>query len=372
MAYPLIILGAGASYDSIDIEQYSGTKKSNLERYRPPLTNELFSHSREIFQNILDKYGRVNSLAGGVLSRLADGKFTFEEILQGFLDDHREGTENRQERVIRELISLNYYLSDLFTEISNVFFEGDNNYIRVINEMHNRLIKAYVINFNYDLIFERSASKDLSNLDSYISGDVKILKIHGACNWVYEPATIMANTYYDAESYFADNADQFFNFFAGKNIIIDKPAYYLKMVKGGFGENTYHAFMPALALPLNKKSQAVCPKNHIDEFERNIELFDRVVIIGWRGTDDFITNKLKVKLGDRKLTTFVITYNPNVLQRGESEIKKAKAAIKNQYSGIPQLSIQDDNIFLEGYSRFMKNHSNYSRLLVNTLPAIMS
>lgn len=370
MAYPLIILGAGASYDSIDIEQYSGTnKKAELDRYKPPLTNQLFSHSRELFQNLLTKYSRVNSLAGEVLPRLADGK-TFEEILQSLLDSHKEGTENRQERVVKELISLNYYLSDLLFEISNNFFEGDNNYIRLVTEMHNNLIKSYVINFNYDLIFERSASKDLSDIDAYISGDVKILKVHGACNWVYEPVTVFGNTHSHAESFFADKADQYFNFFVGKKILIHKPTNYMEKAKGQFGEEVTHAFMPALALPLNKKSQEVCPKNHLDEFERNIESFDRVIIIGWRGTDDFIIKKLKEKLGDKKLTTFVIANKPNV--HGSDEIKKVKEEIKKQYSGVPQLIMQDENIFLEGFSTFMKSHSKFSRVLEKTLPAIMS
>lgn len=366
MAYPLIILGAGASYDSIDIEPHTFAKKQHLDKYRPPLTNLLFDHSREIFQQYLEKYPRVNSLSGGVLSRLADNHFTFEEILQSLLDTNKVGATGRQERVIRELIALSFYLSDLFYEISNQFYEGDNNYIRLINEIHNKLMNAYVINFNYDLVFERSASKDLSSLDSYMNGFIKILKIHGACNWVYEPVTIMANTYNQAQDYFSDKADDFFDFFIGRKILIDKPDKYIVSVK----DNVAHAYMPAIALPFNKKTLTVCPANHLEDFKSSIDSFDRVIIIGWRGTDEFITNLLKEKLGDKKLSTFVISFDPNVLQRGNDEIKKAKESIRNQYSDIPQLIIQDENIFLEGFSKFMKNYSNYSRVLEVNLPAI--
>jgi hypothetical protein len=373
MAYPLIILGAGASYDSIDIQQYAGTnKKGELERFRPPLTYKLFDHSRELFQNILDKYSRVNALAGGVLARLADKQKTFEEVLQGFYDEHKVGAENRQERVLKELISLNYYLADLFINISDNFHMGDNNYIRLINEMHNRLMKAYVINFNYDLIFETSANKDLSNLNSYITGDIKILKVHGACNWVYAPVTIRANTYKHAESYFADNADQFFGFFKNENISVDRPQNYLRNVTGGFGEPITNAYMPALAIPLNKKSQTVCPKTHIDEFEKNIDIFDRIIIIGWRGSDEFIINELNEKLGDKKLTTFVITKDPDLSNRNEEQRKILKDAIKQRYAKIPQLIIKEENIYLEGFSKFMQNYSHYSRILEKTIPAIMS
>jgi hypothetical protein len=92
--------------------------------------------------------------------------------------------------------------------------------------------------------------------------------------------------------------------------------------------------------------------------------------IGWRGTDDFIINKLKEKLGNKKLTTFVIANKPNT--HGSDEIKKVKEEIKQQYSGVPQLVIQDENIFLKGFSNFIKNHSNYSRLFEKNLSAIMS
>jgi hypothetical protein len=130
--------------------------------------------------------------------------------------------------------------------------------------------------------------------------------------------------------------------------------------------------MPAIALPLNKKTQHVCPVSHVENFERSIDQFDRVIIIGWRGTDDFIINKLKEKLGNRKLTTFVITNNSDSRGQGSDILKQAKTTIKEHYSRIPQLSIQDDNIFFGGFSRFMKNHSNYSKLFEKNLPAIMS
>lgn len=372
MAYPLIILGAGASYDAINIEQYTGTKKVNLERFRPPLTRELFSHSREIYQTILEKHSRVNSLAAQVLPRLEDGKFTFEEILQGFLDAHKKGAENRQERVIRELISLSYYLAELFTSVSNNFFEGDNNYIRLITEMNNHLIKSYVINFNYDLIFEHSAGKDLSSIDEYINGDVKILKIHGACNWVYAPVTNRGNTYTNAEDFFADKADTYFDFFKNIPVSIRKSTSYLEKVENGIGRHDALMYMPAVAVPLNKKTLHVCPATHIENFDNDLGSFDRVIIIGWRGTDSFITNKLKEKLGEKRLTTFIVANKPNVSQTNEKEISDAKTTIREQYKDISQLNILDENIYLGGFSSFMRNHSNYSRLFDDPLPAIMS
>src|SRR3989338_2697633 len=138
MAYPLIILGAGASHDSIDIENIYHGDKVILEKYKPPITGGLFEQSRQICRELLKRYSEVGSLASVVLPKLADGKLTFESILQGFLDSHNKDVQNRNPDVLKELISLNYYLADLFNDISYNFFDvTSNNYKRFIKEMRN-------------------------------------------------------------------------------------------------------------------------------------------------------------------------------------------------------------------------------------------
>lgn len=52
MSYPLIILCAGAYFDFLVRTDYPNTD-GDLDRWRPPLTNQLFNGL--VFQELLDK-----------------------------------------------------------------------------------------------------------------------------------------------------------------------------------------------------------------------------------------------------------------------------------------------------------------------------
>lgn len=65
MAYPLIILGAGASMDYLRADDHIERRNHNYSTYKAPLMNQLFDDSR--FHEILARHSRIDSLASDVM-----------------------------------------------------------------------------------------------------------------------------------------------------------------------------------------------------------------------------------------------------------------------------------------------------------------
>lgn len=145
----LVLLGAGASYGSIDASPHT-----------PPLGDDLFNQLET---------------AGGIASTIPDDikqlfKNNFEEGMAAFYN-HSDGDIMRFQR------ELAHYLAR--------FSPGRNNtYIKLINQLG--VHRVVYSSLNYDLLFEISASMlrlnimyDIKKLDGF----VRLLKPHGSSNF---------------------------------------------------------------------------------------------------------------------------------------------------------------------------------------------
>ncbi|HEY5123906.1 MAG TPA: hypothetical protein VIK14_09245, partial [Ignavibacteria bacterium] len=97
----LVILGAGASFDSI----YKYENKESSEPWTPPLCNNLFD-VREQFNPIMSKYHGVMSLRSEIL--------TYEDIEAYFQDKWNFAIDQNDLQLLNNLINIQYYLSEIF------------------------------------------------------------------------------------------------------------------------------------------------------------------------------------------------------------------------------------------------------------------
>jgi len=300
MNYPLIITGAGASYDFLVRNEYPQTD-NDLDSWIPPLTNELFKRE---FQPILDKYPEMDELVGYIKSKLRNNQNqTFELILSKLFNE--KATKNND--LFKSFMALLFYLSDLFNKISNIYYRRGNNYHALIEIIKHTSGKAVFINYNYDLLLEKSLGKtDIKHIDHYISEPFPIIKAHGAYNWYWqrlvnawgeEKKTSYEISVNYSKPLFDTNQDRSK---WGLSILkdLDNPNRLSSIKVSTLSAYSSH---PAIALPIVNKNSYICPVGHINFLKNKIKEIDRILIIGWRMVDPFLINLLLDELNLRKI-----------------------------------------------------------------------
>lgn len=290
MSYPLIIIGAGASYDYI-----KDSDRRKPDDFRPPLTADLFSRR---FEAIIKKHGGVKNLAATILPALRYNN-DFESVLLSIKEK-----EGRHSDRASQFMDLQFYLQKLFQEISDHY--GDqtgNNYRSLIQEIRDGLRQACIVTFNYDLLLEEALSDQITdNLDSYITGPIKVIKTHGSCDWVYgfdQYAETIEGSIDDPYEYLLK--DPGYPQRHGDNFGERRKLYRQREYRIVDNTGKHHNYYPAIAIPLPGKNKFICPPKHINELERALSEIDKILIIGWRANDqqmvDLIKQKVKQPVG---------------------------------------------------------------------------
>jgi len=306
MSYPLIILGAGASFDFLIRNDYP-RDDTDLDRWIPPLTDNLFNGVQ--FQSLLSKYKEMNELVGYIRGKIRSNRqnVTFEGILTKLYQD---GVRSNPD-LYKSFAALLFYLCDLFGTVTEKYYRPHNNYdtLRHIISLNGN--QAVFVNFNYDLFLERSFGKNnAERVDQYLEGNFPIVKIHGSYNWFWNRlVNAFAQGKQDCYELSIKGAQYIFN--PGDNIqkweliIYNNPNPQNIRAQRLDGLRAY-SFHPALALPLIGKDNFVCPSSHVDFLRRKLKEIDRIVIIGWKMADPFMRGLLLEELKQRSIPiTFV-------------------------------------------------------------------
>lgn len=266
MSYPLIILGAGASYD------YSEHKQ------RPPMTNDLIK-PEYLSAGFLEKYHEAAGLISEISARIktSGNDISFEDVLQSI-----KGASDHTIRGRAQLLALQFYLQDLFHDISESSYHPINRYSALINHIDRSGGKACIISFNYDTLLEKSFVGNFpKNIDSYVNGDIKVIKLHGSHDWFYE-----------ADSSIGSSPRQHLDFLTKHPEYLDNlrkkdfPPTHLKQL------GAPHRF-PAIAIPLPEKQAFVCPSSHIRVLLQEMPVVDKILVIGWKAGDPALVELLK-------------------------------------------------------------------------------
>lgn len=283
------------------------------------------------FSAFIHKYQEVTDLASLYFPK--SKRTGFEQFLKTLIENENNQNPSR----LSQIISLPYYLADLFKNISKSFYRPDNNFSSLLQEIYGFYGKnACVVNFNYDLIFEKTIREiDVTkNTDEYIRSGIKVIKIHGACNWIY-PGLVAEERFGHAQKYFSQYAKDWINYFSNNNDIRVEDSPNWSYTKNNNAESHF-VYMPALALPVNKNTH-VCPESHIQVLKSVLPIINKILIIGWRAQDPRLIELLAEGLPTvNKIPTCIIT-------KDEDKDNTLEKRVRKVYESVPQINIVNIN-----------------------------
>jgi hypothetical protein len=268
----LLILGAGASYDAIPTipVQYH-----QQHQYRLPLANHLFDrryHSYlENFEQGIPIIPYLQALPSGL---------TVEKALQQL----QEETVFHKDR-FSQLLAIKFYLQHLISELETRWTNAGNgvlNHWTLMDQVRSVLGDQPVITvtFNYDRIIDKVLERygrRFETVEDYVrSNNYPLFKLHGSVNWGrrIESTKLFSGDWKKDLKQLIDDAESLM------------PSRHFVLV-----ENVHtHAFAerglyPAIAIPLESKTDYECPSDHISDLTQMLHDVDRVIIIGWRAAD---------------------------------------------------------------------------------------
>ncbi|MFA7653805.1 MAG: hypothetical protein WCX97_02060 [Candidatus Magasanikbacteria bacterium] len=301
---PLVIFGAGASYDLIDDSEDPSFLKSSL---RPPLSNNLFD-SRPAFKSLLVTQPRLQGLVGVVRKWQGNG-LGLEESLDKVRNDPNDGG-----KFATEIVALTNYLGSLFKVVSweNREISG-NNYHTFFRALKCISKEFCIVNFNYDYLAQKALSESLgiefSQSSSFIDGPIKFIYPHGSIMW---------------------------GRYASNQIKINSSYQY-----SGDGST--------LVVPTITGKSFSCPIEHIHALQQFVTNDANVIIIiGWKGKEDHFNDSV-LKLIKNPPRRIIIV--------GGGDSATGKAVINNtglnKFGGISR-------IYISGFSNLLKIYPDFN------------
>ncbi|MEK9134699.1 MAG: hypothetical protein AAB451_00095 [Patescibacteria group bacterium] len=277
MSYPLIILGAGASFDYIREDLIRDPLAHN---FRPPLTDKLFRTN--LLKGIVEEYPVLNNLIASAEAAMQHGK-----NLEEYLSEIKLKNIERQ----CQIVAMQFYLQKFFQEISDKYYQIGNNYSALVSAIQDtEKGEACIVTFDYDSLFEKALNFPIEReIDDYIKGPIKLIKAHGSCDWV----RIIKDEWRDIEKVYKSSY----------NFLIKDPTYLKDQFKNknrqiyirrDYKETRQYSasdarvihYHPEVAVPLADKDDSfVCPDSHINVVINALSEVDRILIVGWKAGD---------------------------------------------------------------------------------------
>lgn len=311
----LVIFGAGASH---------GCVRGELTL---PLTCDLFAPEYM-------KYGAGLQWSSSVIYELQNPITT--ESLEKLLDRYqRRGTPERAS----QFHTIKHYLQRLFWHESRRVYEeahGATAYAALVSALrsYTRDLGCLIATFNYDTLLERAMFPYLTmEIDTFATGSLRILKVHGSENWTRRirnaPATSEAT---------GNTAEWQITNIGSMDISDEFRARPLSISPEEDPECWRAA--PAIGVPTLGKASALgldlesagfeCPKSHRDAFFKHLRSVRRVLIIGWRGLDEHFTRRLINGLDTRpvpsELTVAIVTNQPEATRETQENLQRTGLA----------------------------------------------
>lgn len=304
----MVIFGAGASYDCI----YEMFDDNDNSEWRPPLANQLFE-PRPNFRAIFDKYVGLDLL----LSSL-NATDDIEEYFQSQWDFAKE---NNAVELQKCLIDVQFALQELMFQISSNYKPlGLSNYDIIVNDAYKYAKKfnedVIFINFNYDLFLEyslrkifsadnsNSHTKDVLDINEYIKHPIKLIKLHGSCNWFKKfnpggvpPNGLSSSNIYRSKIKLEEIEKMLIDQYIVRGTSVDSPIVF---------DSPAQYYFPQLLIPFRSKDSFILPKEHESYLRNNLEKVDDILVIGWKGYEDAFLNLLKSKLKDKQVNFYSV------------------------------------------------------------------
>jgi hypothetical protein len=280
----VIILGAGASYDSVDVDQVTASRFGELTRYRPPLAKDLFE-PREWYGSIVDSFPDCRPAVHELRLRIRRG-----ENVETALATMKVEAETYPDRG-RHLAAIRFYLRmllDMSTQKWSAMSNGITNYLSLVDRVNRWTFEtghdATFITFNYDTLLEHAVQdvtgKSFATFESYVdSPRIRVVKLHGSTNWAH-----LVNP--PREDSIGADPNWLINRHAGLSDSgrwqISENWTNLVYTEEGHGPLLRH---PAISVPVESKDEFECPPEQMEVAERALRKATSILVIGWRAAD---------------------------------------------------------------------------------------
>ena len=295
----LIIVGAGASYDSDwrrppdreSQQRMAGVVSGHFPARRPPLAKDLFDEDR------FGKYVASFPPSQGLMDRLRKAAPAVEQELERIRDEGRQ-----QEHIPRQLLAVRYYLRDLIEEAVKKWNEAMpdkmTNFTRLMTQLEpwrqqrtreqGAPERVAIVTFNYDTLFDDALTNLLPNfplgaIQDYTSDSrYQLFKLHGSVNWwrMAKGAVLGHQPWTDVRGSMGSPV-------GWAPTMFDPPGPYAESGNFVVGSGGYPPCVPRLALPTATKdiSDFACPEEHVTDLMRLLPNVTDVLIIGWKGAE---------------------------------------------------------------------------------------
>lgn len=333
----LVILGAGASYDSAPSRHPLDGRYTDLP-YRPPLANQLFG-DRPYFGQVMNKYSQCLPIIPRL--RHISGDSSVEIELQKLQADATMYPERH-----RQLAAIRYYLQDILWDCTSHWLketQNISNYATLVDDIKQFKKpgeKVCFVTFNYDTLLDealRYAGYPLTDLSAYIARDLMLVKLHGSVNWARRVNLHVEKL---ASSNREDIARELIDRYSALSISRD----FVLIGEYPPSPRDYQPVFPALAIPVETKLDFECPPEHVEALKAFIPEVRKILMIGWRATEKPFLEILKSGLGGRNPSIALVNGSLDYSQAAANNIQKQ--GISGNY-----------RILNEGFTDFVRRNS---------------
>ena len=279
----LVILGAGASHDSL-----AGAAKDE----RPPLASDLLA---DRFNGSFNKFIGSGAAANRVLAGMASGN-SLEAELQALRDRADAGYDPLKS----QLVALQFFLQDIMAGISATWGErkgGMNNFASLVGALEEWRVRyesaeLLYVTFNYDTLLEQALERELPgvnyrNMERYLDDERAVIKVHGSWNWKrkLEAPALPSNVGNTDVPWLIANAPGF-------RLSDD---YLVEIRTSRITVDSLIALAPAVAIPVVNKAGAEffsCPPAHLARMRTSMSDVTDVLVVGWKGNEAHFLSEL--------------------------------------------------------------------------------
>ena len=292
----MVVFGAGASNDSANFKVGLA-----VEQWRPPMGPALFQ-DHVFYSPLLDRYEPMRKLA----HRFREGPHDSP----GLEAELEKMQESKRVMTREQLVALRYYLQKVLSQVPQYWsnnLHGNTNYVGLVEMIDETWTESrpndpvVFVTFNYDVLLDGALGQikvkvgGAGDFDSYVKHpQYKLIKPHGSVNWFHHVPVPIKNAhpyYLQILPGLADGTLSASEDFYFKNELED-----FEDIEG----------IPALSIPVAKKSKFEMPPKHLEVLKQAIPEVTHLLIIGWRGNEQYFVDMLNA-LDRTRLRNLVVT-----------------------------------------------------------------